>query len=120
MKPNRFAVRLAIVGLAIAVFPMMPAAQPGSRHVVMISIDGLKPARIVEAITEAGLRDRTDIVIVSDHGFLAIEQQLQLNFAFKRAGLIEVNEAGKLLRWDAYFYAAGGSGFVKGPSNPVK
>jgi predicted AlkP superfamily pyrophosphatase or phosphodiesterase len=68
--------------------------------------------RIVEAITEAGLRDRTDIVIVSDHGFLGIEQQLQLNFAFKQSGLIEVNEAGRLLRWDAYFYAAGGSGFV--------
>ena len=68
--------------------------------------------KIVEAITEAGLRDRTDIVIVSDHGFLGIEQQLQLNFAFKQAGLIEVNEAGKLSRWEAYFYAAGGSGFV--------
>jgi hypothetical protein len=68
--------------------------------------------KIVEAITEAGLRDRTDVVIVSDHGFLGIEQQLQLNFAFKQAGLIEVNEAGKLSRWEAYFYAAGGSGFV--------
>src|SRR5262245_64338064 len=43
MKPNRFVMHLAIIGLAIAVFPMMPAAQPGSRHVVMISIDGLKP-----------------------------------------------------------------------------
>jgi predicted AlkP superfamily pyrophosphatase or phosphodiesterase len=66
--------------------------------------------KIVEAITEAGLRDRTDVVIVSDHGFLGIEQQLQLNFAFKQAGLIEVNEAGKLSRWEAYFYAAGDRG----------
>jgi predicted AlkP superfamily pyrophosphatase or phosphodiesterase len=68
--------------------------------------------KMIDAVNDAGLKDSTDIVVVSDHGFLPLKQQLQLNFAFKREGLIEVDEKGKVRRWDAYFYGAGGSGFV--------
>jgi hypothetical protein len=68
--------------------------------------------RIVDAVTAGGLRDRTDIVIVSDHGFLPVARQLQLNFAFKQAGLLEVDKSDRVVHWDAYFYGAGGSGFV--------
>jgi predicted AlkP superfamily pyrophosphatase or phosphodiesterase len=67
---------------------------------------------MVDAVAATGLADRTDIVVVSDHGFLPLQQQLQLNFAFKRAGLIDLNAAGKISRWDAYYYGAGGAGFV--------
>ena len=68
--------------------------------------------QMLAAIAEAGVRDRTDVVVVSDHGFLPIERQLQLNYAFKREGLLKVDDAGKVSWWDAYFYSAGGSGFV--------
>jgi len=68
--------------------------------------------KMIDTVEAAGLKDTTDIVVVSDHGFLPLQQQLQLNFAFKQAGLIEVDDKGKIRRWDAYYYGAGGAGFV--------
>jgi hypothetical protein len=67
---------------------------------------------IVTAVADTGLQSRTDIVIMSDHGFLPLAQQLQPNNAFKREGLLEVDDAGRIRRWDAYYYTAGGGGFV--------
>jgi len=73
--------------------------------------------QIVDAIAAAGLEARTDIVVLSDHGFLPIGQQLQPNNAFKREGLLEVDDGGRVQRWDAYYSTAGGAGFVM-LSNP--
>jgi hypothetical protein len=67
---------------------------------------------ILDAIGEVGLSDRTNVVIVSDHGFLPVEQQLQPNAKFREEGLLEVGEQGNVTRWDAYFQPAGGAGFV--------
>ena len=46
-------------------------------------------------------------------------QQLQPNAAFKKAGLLEVDAAGRVTTWQAYFHAEGGAGFVflKDPSD---
>jgi predicted AlkP superfamily pyrophosphatase or phosphodiesterase len=67
---------------------------------------------VLDALSEAGIRDRTDVVIVSDHGFLPLETQVQPNFTFKQAGLITVNDRGAITAWDAYLKTAGGAGFV--------
>ena len=68
---------------------------------------------VIDAVKETGLQDRTDIVVVSDHGFLGNEKQLQLNALFKQEGLIEVNpQTNRVTKWDAWFHANGGSGFV--------
>ena len=67
---------------------------------------------VLDAVDAAGLTDRTDVVIVSDHGFLPLQTQLQPNFAFKEDGLIEVDDSGTITKWDAYLKSAGGSGFV--------
>jgi hypothetical protein len=67
---------------------------------------------IMTAIADAGLQDCTDVVVLSDHGFLPLERQLQVNAAFKQEGLLEVDAAGKIVTWSAYFYSAGGSAFV--------
>jgi predicted AlkP superfamily pyrophosphatase or phosphodiesterase len=55
---------------------------------------------------------RTHVVIVSDHGFLPLQQMLQPNAAFKQEGLITVNDRGTITDWKAYFHSSGGSGFV--------
>jgi len=68
--------------------------------------------QMIKAIADAGLQGQTDVVVVSDHGFLPLEQQLQPNYAFKSAGLLDVDDRGRIRRWDAYFYTAGGGGFV--------
>ena len=65
-----------------------------------------------DAVASAGLADRAHFVIVSDHGFAPIEQQLQPNAVFKKEGLLRVDQAGAVTGWDAYFHAEGGSGFV--------
>jgi predicted AlkP superfamily pyrophosphatase or phosphodiesterase len=68
--------------------------------------------QIITAIADAGLQDRTDLVVLSDHGFLPLEHQLQVNAAFRQEGLLDVDAAGKIVKWSAYFYSAGGSAFV--------
>ncbi len=69
-------------------------------------------ALMLDAVRDAGLADSTDIVIVSDHGFLGYERILKPNALFRQEGLIRVNDAGRIASWDAWYYTAGGSGFV--------
>jgi predicted AlkP superfamily pyrophosphatase or phosphodiesterase len=69
-------------------------------------------AALLQAVEAAGLRARTNVVVVSDHGFLPIHQQLQLNALLKREGWLDVDSTGRVSRWDVYFQPSGGSGFV--------
>jgi predicted AlkP superfamily pyrophosphatase or phosphodiesterase len=69
-------------------------------------------AMLVDAVRAAGLEDRTDFVIVSDHGFVPVQTQLQPNTVFKQDGLIQVNDRGAVTSWEAYLQSAGGSGYV--------
>jgi hypothetical protein len=69
-------------------------------------------ATVLDAVHAAGLRARTDIVIVSDHGFIPAGQRLELNTLFKREGWLQVDEQGRVTQWEVYFQASGGSGFV--------
>lgn len=69
-------------------------------------------ATTIAALGQAGIADRTDIVIVSDHGFLPLEKQLHPNVVFKREGLIRTNASGTITDWQVYFKSNGGSGFV--------
>jgi predicted AlkP superfamily pyrophosphatase or phosphodiesterase len=67
---------------------------------------------LLETLDDAGLLELTNVAVVSDHGFLEVKQQLQPNAAFKRAGLITVDEAETVTGWRAWFHSSGGSGFV--------
>ena len=77
-----------------------------------LEVNDTQVATLLGALKDAGLADRTDIVVVSDHGFVTLQTQLQPNFALKQDGLIRVNERGAVTAWDAYVKSAGGSGFV--------
>ena len=52
------------------------------------------------------------IAIVSDHGFAPVHAGVYLNQAFAEAGLIKLDEHGKLKSWDAFPWNAGGSAAV--------
>ena len=95
---------------------------PGSPRALetLQQIDGYI-GELRDAVARAGIGDRTHFVIVSDHGFLPIEQQLQPNAVFKKEGLLRVDQAGAVIEWDTYFHAEGGSGFVhlKNPEDRV-
>ena len=86
---------------------------PGSPEALrtMQQIDGYV-GEIVEAVRTSGHAGTTTVAVVSDHGFLPLERQLQPNAAFKQAGLLTVNERGAVTDWRAWFHSSGGSGYV--------
>lgn len=67
---------------------------------------------IVAAITGSGRAAQTTIAVASDHGFQPVSRQLQINAAFRQAGLLTVGERGAISDWKAYFHSSGGSGYV--------
>lgn len=77
---------------------------------------------ILAALRTAGLADTTTVAVVSDHGFLPVTRQVQINSAFKSAGLVAINERGLVTDWKAYFSGSGGSGyvFVKDPADEAR
>jgi predicted AlkP superfamily pyrophosphatase or phosphodiesterase len=86
---------------------------PGSPEALrtLAKVDG-HVGEIVGAVRAAGRADRTTIAVASDHGFLPVRTMVQLNAAFRRAGLLTVDERGRVDTWRAYYHASGGSGFV--------
>lgn len=67
---------------------------------------------VVAAVKAAGRAGQTTIAVASDHGFLPVGRQLQVNAALRKAGLLTVNERGAIVDWKAYFHSSGGSGYV--------
>jgi len=70
---------------------------------------------VVGAIRDAALRlapGRAWIAVVSDHGFARTQTQLNLVVAFRDAGLITVDGAGKIADWKAMPWSAGGSAAI--------
>jgi predicted AlkP superfamily pyrophosphatase or phosphodiesterase len=86
---------------------------PGSPEALdtLKRVDGYV-GEILASVRASGRADRTYVAIASDHGFLPLRQQLQPNAAFKREGLLSVDERGTVEAWQAYFHSSGGSGFV--------
>jgi predicted AlkP superfamily pyrophosphatase or phosphodiesterase len=65
--------------------------------------------RLIEATQQAGTRGRTLFAIVSDHGFLPTGTFLRPNALLREAGLLSLNEQGRVREWKAFFHASGGS-----------
>ncbi|MDB5347990.1 MAG: Type phosphodiesterase / nucleotide pyrophosphatase [Schlesneria sp.] len=66
---------------------------------------------VVSAIDEAGIRDQTTILIVSDHGFMSIPKTLQPNVALRQAGMLTV-EGTQIATARAQVVPEGGIGMV--------
>lgn len=69
-------------------------------------------ASILATLEAEKMSDQTYFALVSDHGFLPVQQQLRPNARFKTEGLLTTNAQGRVTDWQAYFYSAGGTGFV--------
>jgi predicted AlkP superfamily pyrophosphatase or phosphodiesterase len=68
-------------------------------------------AEILRAIDQAGLRARTTVFVVSDHGFKLVKKQVRPNAALTAAGLMTVQD-GKVLKSQAYVVPEGGTALV--------
>src|SRR5271156_3144909 len=66
----------------------------------------------LRAAAEQAAPGRATICVVSDHGFAAVEHDVNLYAAFREAGLISVDQAGKISGWKATPWPAGGSAAV--------
>jgi predicted AlkP superfamily pyrophosphatase or phosphodiesterase len=55
----------------------------------------------LRAAAERAAPGRATICVVSDHGFAAVEHDVNLYAAFREAGLISVDQAGKISGWKA-------------------
>jgi arylsulfatase A-like enzyme len=68
--------------------------------------------RVLAALEEAGLGNKTLVVVVSDHGFLPVREILKPNAVLREAGLLQVGESGRVESWKAYSHADSGSAAI--------
>src|SRR5688500_5885675 len=85
--------------------PRTPAAMGAMAH-----LDS-QVATILKTLEEAGLMPRTTLFVVSDHGFKAVKRQIRPNAAFRKAGLLAVQD-GKVSTTEAYSVPEGGTAMV--------
>lgn len=66
----------------------------------------------VRAAAEKTAGGHAVICIVSDHGFVRTNRDAHINAALREAGLIELDDKGKVKSWRAYAWNSGGSAAV--------
>jgi predicted AlkP superfamily pyrophosphatase or phosphodiesterase len=67
---------------------------------------------LLDALKDAGLRDRATIVVTTDHGFKKVQKLIYPNAALRDAGLVRMNDKGTVGSCDAYVVAQGGMAFA--------
>jgi predicted AlkP superfamily pyrophosphatase or phosphodiesterase len=82
-KPNLLLFHL------LALDSMHHRAGPGGpESYTTIAFQDAQLARVIQAVEDAGLRDRTTVLVVSDHGFRMAEKTVLPNVLFRERGLI--------------------------------
>jgi predicted AlkP superfamily pyrophosphatase or phosphodiesterase len=66
----------------------------------------------LRAAAEKAAPGRATVCVVSDHGFAAVEHDVNLYAAFLEAGLFAVDKNNKITQWQAMLWPAGGSAAV--------
>ena len=69
-------------------------------------------SQLIKAVDDAGILDKTDFFIVSDHGQMAIRRMVALNVLLAEKGLIDVGENGEIRDWTAFAKSGGMSALV--------
>ena len=68
-------------------------------------------SRIVDAIDEAGIREQTTLIVLSDHGFTSTPKALRPNVLLREKGLLKA-DGGKLSEARVHVIPEGGIGLV--------
>jgi predicted AlkP superfamily pyrophosphatase or phosphodiesterase len=84
-----------------------------------IETDDRQLARILAALKDLGLAERTAVLVVSDHGFRPTSKMVRPCVLLKEAGLIDVTPDGKISDWKATVLTNWGQAYVyvKDPSD---
>lgn len=67
---------------------------------------------LIQAAKDAGVYERTNFVLMSDHGQMNIQRVIHLNVILADHGLIRLDAAGNVESWDAFMHSAGMSNYV--------
>lgn len=67
---------------------------------------------IFQALDEAGIRNETNIFVVSDHGQMDVRGSVHPSVLLRRAGLVDVDENGKVRDYVALAKSVGGSCYI--------
>ena len=117
LELTRHVVRRRPPDLLLTHFLMVDAFQhefgPGSPEArwALEHVDGLVATLLAELAT-AGRLETTDVVVLGDHGFVAVEHRALPNAALHAAGLLDVDARGAILSGRGRVTANGGSAHV--------
>lgn len=77
--------------------------------------------QLLEAMEDAGTLEKTNFILLSDHGQLDFARRLKFNVLLRRGGFVDVDEAGTVTDWRAFAQSNGMSAtvFLKDPDDPV-
>ena len=67
---------------------------------------------LFDALKEAGVWEKTNIVLTADHGQINTDRSVNVNVLLREAGLIRTDVADKVLDWDAWCFSCGASAQV--------
>lgn len=68
--------------------------------------------RIMEALKESGIYEKSTIVALGDHSAIDESKAVKLNVLLRERGLIKVNNKGQVTNWKAYCKSCDGSAYV--------
>jgi predicted AlkP superfamily pyrophosphatase or phosphodiesterase len=69
-------------------------------------------AQVLAAIDQAGIRERTTVFVVADHGFTLTPKAIRPNIVLRQNGLLTVGTGGKVSEAKAHVVPEGGIGLV--------
>jgi predicted AlkP superfamily pyrophosphatase or phosphodiesterase len=85
-----------------------PRSTPGY---AAVALSDANVGRVLRALDDAGVRDRTAVFLVADHGFIATPKALRPNAVLRREGLLSVKD-GRIVAGRALAVPAGGTALV--------
>jgi predicted AlkP superfamily pyrophosphatase or phosphodiesterase len=89
---------------------------PGSREAAAIlELEDKLIGELLDAVKETGLAESTEVFVVSDHGFLPIENEAAPNVLLAKAGLLTLDDQGRVSGGKIATVSNGGSFFIYWP-----
>jgi arylsulfatase A-like enzyme len=106
-KPNFLLVHMLVTdSIQHKYGPQSPAA-----YTAVALADG-QVGQIAQALEEAGIRDRTTLIVTADHGFATALKMANPNVLLRKAGLLELGATNQLAKARAQVISEGGSAMV--------
>lgn len=68
--------------------------------------------KLFSALSEAGLKEQSNIILFSDHSMLDVNVSLNFNDIFEKKGLLRLDRKGYITSWRAWLKGCGGTAFL--------